>query len=107
MSQGGEKMGRNGKDFEDKKTKSQEAMNRVVSEVSQRGKKLINEGLNNARQVIEENAETWKQKAGELSDKSWEEISDDAKVTIRKHPLKSIAVALGVGVLLGFIFKSD
>ena len=67
----------------------------------------MNEGLESARQVFEDNADVLKKKAGDLGDMTLEEITDDVKYQVRRHPLAGIALAFGVGLLVGSILKSD
>ena len=55
------------------------------------------------RHIIEEQATKIKDK---VADVDWEKIPEEVTTYVRSKPLKSLAVALGLGFLVGFIFKS-
>ena len=99
-------MSRNGKDTEIKKDKSaKDVVNKVLSDVSQKGKTLFHEGWDSAKQALQENAENLKVKAGEFSEKSVDEISEEVKTFVQKKPLQTVMIAVGLGFILGFLFK--
>ena len=79
----------------------------VFADLKGRGKVLLNEGIETARHAYEQKAEDLRKKAKEIGDKSVEELGEDLKYYVRSHPLRSIAIALGLGALVGYIFKSD
>lgn len=84
-----------------------EGVNRIVNDVKEKGKTFFNEGWGSARQVLEDNADILKKKAGEFGDMTVEEIADDVKYHVRRHPLASIGIAFGVGVVIGSFLSSD
>jgi ElaB/YqjD/DUF883 family membrane-anchored ribosome-binding protein len=88
-------------------TKTQDKVNKLVSELRKRGKTLLDEGIESAREVYEDKKETVKRKAGELQDKSVDEIAEDLKVYVRRNPLKSLGIAAFLGLVIGAIFKSN
>ena len=101
-------MTQNGKSAESQEDKTfKDKTEKLISEIREKGKHLLTEGLEGAKDVFAEKKKTMKLKAGELQDKSIDEISDDVKVFVRRKPFQSLAMALGVGVLLGFLIKSD
>lgn len=101
-------MTKNGNKTNNGQSKDQgDAVNRLVSDVKEKGKHLFSEGVESARHLWEENADMLREKANELSDKSFEEVTEDVKFYVRRNPIRSIGITFGIGFLLGYILKSD
>lgn len=84
-----------------------DGINEILTEVRERGRELLSDGLETAKESIEEGSKVFKEKAKIFSEKTVKEISDDARSYVRKNPLKSVAIAAGVGLLIGLFLKSD
>lgn len=101
-------MSENGKISESlSKKKVKDKTESLLEDLKEKGKSLLSQGIESARDIYDEQSKVVKKKAGEFQDKSFEEISEDVKVFVRRNPLKSIGIAVGVGVLLSMIFRSD
>lgn len=85
--------------------KAQERLNRILAQVRAKGKDLFDQSMRNARRAIEARAELVREKAGEMSEKSVGELSEDLKSYIRANPYRAMGYAVGLGVLLGIIFR--
>ena len=81
-----------------------EKIEKVIEDVAARGRALADEGLESVREIWENNAEKLKQKAAE-----WgvDEAVDDVRSYVRKNPWKSVAIAAGVGLIAGILFRSS
>ncbi len=79
----------------------------LLDEVTSKGKALINEGLESARDMFDEKKEFIKEKAEELKDVKVGEIAEEAKDFVKKNPWMSLAIAAGLGFIIGSILKSD
>ncbi len=64
----------------------------------------INEGLESAREVISDHAAKFKEK---IDDLELSEMPDELKSYVRKKPWTSLAIAVGLGFLAGYILKSN
>ena len=56
------------------------------------------------REVIEEQAAKLKD---HVTDIEWEEVPGEIKSYVKSKPWKSLAIALGLGFLAGYIIKSN
>jgi len=65
---------------------------------------FVNQGLESAREIIEEQASKLKDKVEEMN---VEELPGELKSYIKKNPWKSAAIAAGLGFLVGYIAKSN
>ena len=59
------------------------------------------------RVLLEEAAKKFKRKTAGLKDKTVSELSDDLKGYVKENPIKSILIAAGAGLLLGWFLKRD
>lgn len=82
----------------DKMDDPQHKILQLVDEATERGRELLNEGLETAKELLEK-------KTAELKIKAAEYGLDDAADTVRsytkKNPWKAVGIAVAVGVLLG------
>ena len=79
-----------------------------VRELGRVTREAAQEKLNEARQVAEEAYQQGRQKAEHLYDQSKRkagDVEDQLVDYIREKPLKSLAIAAGVGLLLGAFFS--
>ena len=76
----------------------QEGFQKLVNEMAAKGRALLNEGLANAKEILTEQTETLKKKAEEFG---LEDTAADVRSYVQSHPLRSIGIALAVGVILG------
>lgn len=95
------------RDDDDFLEETKSRVEKIVSDVTEKGRTLFNEGLKSARGILDERSEAIKEKATEMSDKTLNELANDLKAYIRRHPFKSMGIAAGAGVLLGFLLKSN
>jgi ElaB/YqjD/DUF883 family membrane-anchored ribosome-binding protein len=65
---------------------------------------IVNQGLESAREIIEEQAAKLKEKVDELS---VEDLPGELKSFIKKNPWKSAALIAGLGFLVGYIAKTQ
>ena len=65
-------------------------------------KSVLNKGLETAKEVIEEQTERLKDKVSEIN---WTEVPGEVKSYVRRQPWKSLAIAVGLGFLAGYILK--
>ncbi len=56
------------------------------------------------RNVLEEQAAKIKEKVADIE---WEEVPGEIKSYVKSKPWKSMAIALGLGFLAGYIIKSN
>lgn len=66
-------------------------------------KTVINKGLETAKEVIEEQAARLKEKVEGVE---WSGVPSNVKSYVKREPLKSLAIAIGIGFLAGYILKS-
>jgi ElaB/YqjD/DUF883 family membrane-anchored ribosome-binding protein len=80
------------------KTHEQQSIKQLVEEATEKGRELLNEGLETAKGILEK-------KTAELKVKAAEYGLDEAEVTVRtyvkKNPWRSVAIAVAIGVFLG------
>lgn len=60
-----------------------------------------------AAEFVEEVLDTLKKKTAHLKDKSLSEHSEGLKSYIRKHPIRSVFIAAGIGYLLSSFLKRN
>lgn len=87
--------------------REEKSVTKIVEEVREKGKILLDQGISTAKEKWEEGAQTVRKKADELSEKTVDELTQDLQSIIRQNPLKSVAIAFGLGAVLGSLFKSD
>ncbi|MCG3204804.1 MAG: hypothetical protein KCHDKBKB_01521 [Elusimicrobia bacterium] len=61
-------------------------------------------GKEKLKTLIEEQATKIKEKMAEVE---WNEVPEEIKTYVRKKPWKSLAIALGMGLLAGYVLKSN
>lgn len=84
------------------------AVKEEVRELGRVTREAAQEKLNEARRVAEEAYQHGRQKAEELYDQSKRkagDVEDQVIDYIREKPLKALAIAAGVGMLLGVFFS--
>lgn len=86
--------GKNGDAFNEHKIK------KLVEDVAGKGRELLNEGLENAREILAEQSDVLKQKAAEYG---FDDAAQGVKTYVQKYPLQSIGIAVAVGLVLGRI----
>jgi ElaB/YqjD/DUF883 family membrane-anchored ribosome-binding protein len=85
----------------------EESIKDIIEEVTAKGKALLSDGLEEAREIFDEKKEYLREKASELKDKKVSEVAADVKEFVKENPWTSVGIALGLGLLLGKILKSD
>ena len=65
---------------------------------------VISESLETAKEALEEQAAKLKDK---MEDLDLSEVPGEIKTYIRKSPWKSLAIAIGLGFLAGYVLKSN
>lgn len=98
-------MRENGKDQGPKRRHQEDKLDQIIEEVKERGKALLSEGWENARGMMEEKSEAWKEKAAELKTKTVSELGGDLQAYVRKNPAKSVLFAAGIGFLVALLFN--
>lgn len=82
----------------------------LIAEAEETLGEKITEGVEDHLGGVRERLEDAREKAGQLCEAARQKITAGAKQadsTIRSHPYESLAVALGVGVLLGALLRRN
>lgn len=79
----------------------QKKLKQLVDDATEKGRQLLNEGLENAKELLDEQAAVLKKKAAEYG---FDEAADGLKSYVKKNPLKSVGIAVAVGLVLGRLF---
>jgi ElaB/YqjD/DUF883 family membrane-anchored ribosome-binding protein len=81
----------------------------VVEERAKQAREAVGEKARQARAAVEEQARQAQQKASELygrvQGKTLDELIEDGRVYVRNNPMKSIGVALLVGMVAGRLLR--
>ena len=95
---------KNGESRHEEAKTSAEKIERMIEDVTAKGRALMGEGLDNAKEIWEDGTERLRLKAAE-----WgvDEMANDVRTYVRRNPWKSLGIAAGVGLLAGLILRSS
>jgi ElaB/YqjD/DUF883 family membrane-anchored ribosome-binding protein len=78
----------------------QRRMKQLVDEATEKGRALLNEGLENAKELLDEQTALLKKKAAEYG---LDDAANGVRSYVKKNPLKSVGIAVAIGLILGRI----
>lgn len=77
---------------------NEQRIRKLVDDVAGKGRELLNEGIENAKNLMHEQGEALKKKADQYG---LGDATDSLKSYVQKNPLQSIGIAVAVGLILG------
>jgi ElaB/YqjD/DUF883 family membrane-anchored ribosome-binding protein len=81
---------------------AQRKIRQLVDEATEKGRALLNEGLETAREAFEERTAELKKKAAEYG---LDEAADNVRTYVKKNPWTAIGIAAFVGLVVGRLFS--
>ena len=82
----------------------QKKLKQLVEDATDKGRELLHQGLDSAREVIEEKTAEFKKRAEEYG---LDDAAENVKTYVKKNPWKSIGIAVVTGLVIGKLFSSS
>jgi ElaB/YqjD/DUF883 family membrane-anchored ribosome-binding protein len=80
----------------------------MAKDAFEKTKDFVDEKIGKAREYLEKDLvddvkEGWRGVSKKVGDFEWDELSSDLRKTVKANPIISVAVAAGVGLLVGLL----
>ena len=83
------------------------SMRDLLNDLKDSGKEILSESLKSAKEILQEKTDEVKKKASDINSKSLGDMADGVSGYVKKNPVKSLLIAAGVGLALGYLLKGD